>query len=807
MLSLRSMNELRRLVVPLALALLLNACGGGGGGGGGNQPAPQPNGSFTINATSATFSMLQGNPAAQQTINLTVTNSTSVAGVGAAFPAARGVSQWLNVGITGTMPNFVVNVQPNTFPIPGHYTATLLVGTGDANGNVLQSKSIAVTLDVTAPLQVHTTVLPGSFIFGHATTTMPVPLSVTADNGSTWKVTSTVPWITGPANNTGSQNVNATVDVSTLAVGTHNGFVTVQSTQFPADTQDIPVSVTVVAPTLTVTTPNVVLGGTDGLSAAPQPFTATLNTGANAYPFTVVLAENQALGWLKTSAPTGTVSETQNATVNLSFDRTKVTPGVYTGTARFDVTVKGVVFTASAPVTLNVESHRLYPEYDGVALSKFPTRQRLTRTMRVLSSRDRLNVPWTATSDQAWLSVTSSGVTGGDLTLTANPQLVPSQNQSHIAIVTLASTDPTIERTEKIRVGMWVGSSDPPAHLTTPNLPGQGVRALAVNPVEPLAYSVSFSGTLPFESDKIRIHNAYTGAASTPIDLPGSEIWSIGVSSDGRLLFAFDHISKKVFVMNAATGAPITTYQSFDPNGAPHGFLSVRPNGFPIIWTPIGEAFDTETHERIFMTVNGNISTATSFPVMRAATPDSKRVIVGEPGCCFSRALSIVDQYFTVLGGKKLQFTTGFTTPNDPSSTSPWDMAFGASGQRVFINDESFAGKAYQNNSDTLTPLPSFPVAVGSIVGILSIESTWDGRVFYQTSWVATGMPDTTDNVYVFDELGNSLGSFRFGTNQGGTTRASFGISGDLLRMVSTEGIPNGLNSPVEHVMTFDDVP
>jgi hypothetical protein len=749
--------------------------------------------------------MVQSNPAAEQTINLTVTAPTAVAGVGAAFPASQGVPTWLNVSISGTMPNFVVHVQPNSLPAPGHYTATLLVGTGDSGGNVLQSKSIAVTLDVATPIMAFSQQqLPLQFIFGHATSTMPFAISVTADTNATWSVTSSVPWITPPANGTGTQNVNATVDVGALAVGTYNGQVFVKNTQFPTDSRTIDVMVTVSAPTLTVTTPDIVLGGADGLSAAPQPFTATLNTGASAYPFTVVLTENQALGWLKTSAPTGTVSETQNAAVNLSFDRTKVTPGVYTGTARFDVNVKGVVFTASAPVTLNVESHRLYAEYDGVALSKFPSRARLTRTMRVLSSRDRTNVPWTATSDQPWLAVTASGVSGGDLTLTADPQLVPSQDQSHIALVTLASTDPTIERTETIRVSMWVGSSDPVAHLTTPNLPGQGVRALAVNPVEPLAYSVSFSGTLPFESDKIRIHNVYTGVASTPIDLPNTEIWCIGVSSDGRLLFAYDHNSHNVFVMNAVTGAAITTYPSSDPNGAPHGFLSVRPNGFPMIWTPAGDVFDIETQQRFAMTMNGNPVTITFAPVMRAATSDGKRVIAGDPN--FSN-LSIIDQHVTVLGGKKLQLTGVYSSNPPPGSIAPWDLALGASGHRVFVNDDAFAGKAYQVESAALTALQSFPVAQGSIVGILAIESSWDGRVFYLSSWVATAQPATTDNVYVFDELGNSLGSIRFGSNQGGTTRANFGLSGDLLRMVSTEGVPNGLNSPIEHVITFDDVP
>src|SRR5262249_20152091 len=149
-------------------------------------------------------------------------------------------------------------------------------------------------------------------IFGHATTTMPLPISVTADNGVTWSVTSDVPWMTAPANSAGTQTVNATVDASTLGVGTHTGRLTIKNTQFPSNSQNIDVVANVAAPTLLVTTNNIVLGGADGLSATPQPFAATLNTGSNTYPFTVVLSEDQQLGWLKSSAAAGTLSETQN---------------------------------------------------------------------------------------------------------------------------------------------------------------------------------------------------------------------------------------------------------------------------------------------------------------------------------------------------------------------------------------------------------------------------------------------------------------------------------------------------------------
>jgi hypothetical protein len=791
---------LRRTARALTLCCvaLLGACGGGGGDDGGGQPAPPQSGAFTISATSATFSMLQGTFPAERTVNMTVTGTSGVAGVGAAFPASQGVPQWLGVSITGTLPNFVVHLQPIGSPVPGHYTATLLVGTGNSSGEVLQSREIAVTLDVIAPVSMAVQQqLGANFVFGHSTTTAPLQIPVQG-TGASWTLTSNAPWLVGPAGTrNGSETTTATINVSALAVGTHSARLRLENAQFPTNFQEVDVVAVVEAPTLTVTTTDIVLGGADGLSATPQPFTATLNTGTNPHPWTLQLAEDQtSLGWMTRSAANGTVSGTQNATVNLNFDRTKVTPGRYTGTARFDVTVNGVMFSASAPVTLNVESHRLYPESNGVAFSSFPSREDVTRNLLVLSSRGQDGIAWTATSDQNWLTVTPMGVTGDVLSLTADPDLVPSEDQSHIAIVTLASTDVNIERTEQIRVGIWVGSTDPVAHLTTANLPGSNSRALAVNPVVPLVYSVPTGVGLPFQDDTILIHNAYTGAAvGTPIELTGAEVASLGVSSDGRLLFALDMSSTDtVYVLDAATGSTITTYDTLDASGQVHGFLSVRPNGHDVIWTPTGEVFDTETHERVPLSQDGTNIVAPFYGTLRAATSDGARVIAGD-----SSSLQLIDQSFTVLGGNKLRFVRTHST----TTVSQWDLALTASGQRVFVNEDFFTGRSYGVEAASLPAFPSFPVGAGSD-GIQAIEATWDGRVFYAVNCFTCGM---ADNVFAFDEQGNSIGTLRSGPNEGAGARGLLGLTGDLRRIVSTQGVPNGSNPIVEHVLTFDDVP
>src|SRR5207302_2589980 len=105
--------------------------------------------------------------------------------------------------------------------------------------------------------------------------------------------------------------------------------------------------------------------------------------------------------------------------------------------------------------------HKLLVDGNGVAFAKTPTLSKLTQTLKV---RDNLGLAtnWLAGSDQTWLLVTGSGTAGGDLVLTADPTGLPADTLN-LATVTITSPDTSVESTETVRVGLWVGSADPTA--------------------------------------------------------------------------------------------------------------------------------------------------------------------------------------------------------------------------------------------------------------------------------------------------------------------------------------------------------
>jgi hypothetical protein len=398
--------------------------------------------------------------------------------------------------------------------------------------------------------------------------------------------------------------------------------------------------------------------------------------------------------------------------------------------------------------------------------------------------------------------VTPSGETGGSLTLTASTGSV-AQDQSHIAEVTLSSADETIKRSETIRVALWVSGSDPIDRVSAPVMETE-VQGLAVNPVEPLAYSVGFN-------NQIYVHNVYTGALVNTLQPAGlTHATELGVSEDGRLLFVADLETSDTLVLNGngQSSAVLATYESSDPpNFAPrYRYVSTRVNGQPLVWTAFSDAYDPETHTRMpLKNANGALFTP-SFSGLPVATRDGRRVVSVDGEIPF--AATVFSQRFSMIDGKAVHITDAHRTTNSTTQQSlNVGAAVNASGTRAFgdINANSGGPSAAKpmrvDETGPLVFLPDIPLTALTYPD--AIASTWDDRILYGLTYYAD---ESEDNLLILDGNGASLGASSSGPNTG-RHRSRLGVSGDLFRVVSTHVVPNGMNAPVSYVVSFYNLP
>jgi hypothetical protein len=577
------MNGMRSAACLLLLGALAG-CGGGGGGGGSNQPAA---GAFTLSGNSASFSALEGDIAPPSTsLTMTITGPRVAlvgAGVGAAGTAPP--PNWLGINFTGRTPTVNVVLSINTTNMaPGQYTSTFLVATVDAESNILQSQQVSVNYTVTPRLTVSGNAYSSTFIYGDTSTGEAVPLAVNAAN-KTWTATSNAAWLQVPApvqNGTGT--IDATVDVSALTPGQYQGLVTITNSANSRDVATRSFAVTVQSPVLSITQQSILLGGTDGLSNAPQSLSFTLTSGAAAHPF--VITPTIGGNWLDLSATSGLVGAA-GTTVQVEGVRGSLTGASYIGEIRVTATVRNLAFTQFVPVTYNVEANRIVVGAAGVGFSSSPAPARsvLTRDVVVFSAIDRDDVPWQASSNAPWLSATSAGETGDAITLTANPTGLAA-GTTHFATVTVTSPDPQVENEETIRVGLHVNSAAPTDFGLTVTS-----QYTATSPVEPIVFVNNGGST-------ITGYNVYNGAVARTFASPVANAGAMVVGADGRHLYVYDRTNVRVTELDAVTGALWRHHPSAISGGTPYGggLTFFRPAGYSILVTPSARMYDLDTN-------------------------------------------------------------------------------------------------------------------------------------------------------------------------------------------------------------------
>jgi hypothetical protein len=406
-------------------------------------------------------------------------------------------------------------------------------------------------------------------VYGHSDQSHTVNADVLAMN-KRWRVTTDVPWVTVPAGTLqGDATFPVGVDTVGMPLGAREARLNLVNADDPADTDALILTVTVDEPALTAPSA-FTLGGADGLDDSPQNLAFSLDTGTNDWPWEIThinLIPN--VDWLELSRTSGTVGGSGDLIV-ADVDRVGLAPGLYDAhlTLRFDV--QGEAITRNVFVRLNLEENRIYAATNGVALYAMPARNRLSADVPVLSSRNLATIPWTAVSDQSWLAVTPSGLTGDALGLQADTTGL-ALDTVHTATVTISSSNPNVQNQETITVGLWPASSDP------------GLLAISapfdhsvVNPVFPYVHA-GRGGTL-------RTYNTYTGALVSTFALPFTQSGGMAVSTDGRTVYVPDTGPGQFDVagIDVATGQVVETH--YRAPGSRVGYLRVE--GHPFVTPP-----------------------------------------------------------------------------------------------------------------------------------------------------------------------------------------------------------------------------
>jgi hypothetical protein len=352
-----------------------------------------------------------------------------------------------------------------------------------------------------------------------------------------------------------------------LPSGTHSGVITVTLEGGAVDVEyQMPVQLALARAAFT-TPATIVLGGASGRDFSDVSVPLSLNTGTNAYPWTLTIPPS----WVNVNRISGNVSASGD-TLTFQPIRGSLTPGLISTSLLFSATINGEVITRTVPVEFAIDQRRLIADQVGIAFTELPgtNYDQLSRTLKV---RDNYggSVVWDADDDAPWLTVTPSGSSGDDLVVTADTTGLTA-DQLYTARVRITTNESTIDDEEYVQVGLWVGSSMPVANR---QLAEGSVAAISGDPIRPYVYTHGLAQ--PY----IRVYNLYTGTVVATINGIPDETRDMTVSKDGRTLYLL--ASNNVTPVNLTTYAVGPTMVLPTPPSNRVELTYARPNGVGVL--------------------------------------------------------------------------------------------------------------------------------------------------------------------------------------------------------------------------------
>lgn len=675
--------------------------------------------------------------------------SLALTGNGLVWTAAAD-QPWFRLSATGgTAPStLTVTFDPANLA-PGLHTGHLSVATVDYSDVI----DLPVSLTVTAPdFNISAQSLSFTGTNGVPLASQFLDLALSNQSAGTWTATAGDPWLMVDASSgslPGTVKVSVDPTVGPLPSGAWDTTLTLKAT-LPGTTltKVVPVHLNLQRAVLTVTPETIVSGGIDGRSLAGQTLQVSLGTGANAHPWTAAVDQP----WMTLAATSGAGSAAPES-LGLTYKRNLLLGGNHQGNVVVTCPVNGDVLTVTVPVVLKLDAHKVLAETNGVAFTSLPGLSRLTRTLKI---RDNFAAAatWTATSSQPWLAATAAGTAPGELTITADPTGLAPDNL-YLATVTVASADPTVEGTDVIQVGLWVGSQ-PATPVSVPAGFGENMFGLVMDPVRPYAYVGN-------GLHDIKVFNIYTGALVKTLVSASYSVNLAGISSDGARLYLLN--TGSITSINLADGTSGPCW--FNGTGLQaSGLVYARSNGKGLLILNNGNIFDATDgtfYGSFFLGAyaGGNL--------WIAASPDGSRFVnqhSDSPGFFSEQSLD----FSAMDGGKVLATVVSEGTPGAGSR----DIALNADGSRVYLacNDSTF--KTFDGTTSTANPLLNLP----GLPGNCAVAAGLDGR-FYG----ATRTNDALSDIWTFSPEGHPLDSFKVTTMGRAVQWRTLRLSGDGLRV------------------------
>lgn len=529
---------------------------------------------------------------------------------------------------------------------------------------------------------------------------------------------------------------------ASMASGQYNGKILLTAA---GGARQVPVELTLIRPSLKLSTASLTLGGPYGRDFAPQSVAMNSNTGPNAFPWTATFVPK----WASASAVSGTVSQDP---VNLTF--TPLSAGLPLGalstTVSLSAKVNGDFVTAPLLLNLKRDQRKLLPSEIGVALASTPTWSRLSRTLTI-SDNYAQGAAWSAQSDQAWLAVSASG---NSLTLTANPASLAADS-INLASVKLVPASADVSAPETITVALWKGAATPAQSVSLSRF----YSNLLADPVRPLVYAHNGSSA-------IDIYNVYTAQKVGSINVASTALGQMAVSADGASLFVYDLLFRNVMQFSLDKQLQVASYPLRTPASGAARLQLIRPNGVQVLLQHDGTAIVTDT------VAKGLASIALPAGDLLASA-DGKRLYLQDEGAATNTLASYSLDYSAAAPDSLLiaRLYGGLRAGNSDGQ----DLALSRDGTRLYTAS-STPGQCVSINPLDLSIvnyLPAFQARPNNV------EVASDGRVY--CGGAAGGSPA---DIWQYDAAGLPTRQFRMAAPQRQLLARQMVVSGDGLMLI-----------------------